>query len=142
MKKVFAGILCASSIVGCVTEQRSNTPIYKAFSTYNEVASNNNVLDVAHQFFSPSLLGENYKTNPDARQQLLFKDYMRRVDSHYEFSTQNEGCLSINGYDKESAPVVFKLKYVASDDRWLIDKINVAFAESTADFSNTAECPD
>ncbi len=61
---------------------------------------------------------------------------------HYEEIQSPNGCLTINGYDEENAPLIFSLKYISNEGGWLIDKIHIVFIENKNDFSKEAKCPD
>ena len=128
-------------MTSCANVHDSSAVLYQEFSEYENGANKNNIINVASNFFSPSLLGTNYQTNPDATSQLLFKNYMVYTDSHHEKINEKEGCLTINGYDEENSPLIISLRYIPNNGRWLIDKIHVVFAEDEKDFANKAKCP-
>lgn len=135
--------LCFSLLsTGCATIHNSSSMLYQQYSQYESIANKNNIIEVAGNFFSQSLLGDNYRTNPDAASQLLFKDYMITTYSHHEKMNEQNGCLAINGYDKNNAPMILSLKYISNNDRWLIDKIHVVFVENENGFVSNAKCPD
>lgn len=140
MKSVLSSLLFALLITSCATVHNSSV-LYREYSQYENGANKNNIIEVAHKFFSPSLLGKSYQTNPDAISQLLFKNYMVNTDSHHEKINGLEGCLTINGYDEENSPLIFSLKYISRKDHWLIDNIHIVFIESEKDFSSSAKCP-
>jgi len=129
-------------IAGCATTHTASPVLFQEYSKYNESTNKNNIKEVANIYFSQSLLGENYKTNPDATGQLLFKNYMVAVVNHHEQVNSKNGCLIINGYDEEKAPLIFSLKYILNNGHWLIDEIHVVFIESENDFSKKAKCPE
>lgn len=141
MKNVLFRLVLALSVTSCANVHNSTPVLYQEFSQYENGANKNNIIEVASTYFSPSLLGKNYQTDPDATSQLLFKNHMVKTHSHHEKIDKQEGCLAINGYDEESSPLTFSLKYVSSNGHWLIDKIHVAFIEDEKDFANSAKCP-
>lgn len=141
MKNVLSCLALALFLTSCVSFQDSPSVLYQEFSEYENSANKNNIIEVASNFFSPYLLGDSYRDNPDAASQLLFKNYMVNTDSHYEKIDDQEGCLTINGYDEENSPLIFSLKYVSGDNRWLIDKIHVVFVQNKSEFSIGAKCP-
>ncbi|HWV16940.1 MAG TPA: hypothetical protein VN030_16030 [Cellvibrio sp.] len=100
-----------------------------------------NIVEQASNFFPQSLLGNDYQSNSDTVNQLLFKNYMTAKDSHYEKINSQDGCLVVNGYDEGGAPLIFSLKYTLINARWLIDDIHVVFIESKNDFSGSAKYP-
>ncbi len=141
MKNVLFYFIIALFITSCATLRNSPPVLYQEFSQYKNDVNKNNIVEVASDFFSPSLLGSNYQDNLDTVNQLLFKNYMVSTDSHFEKINEQEGCLTINGYDEENSPLIFSLAYILSNNHWLIDKIHVIFVESKGDFSNSAKCP-
>ena len=127
-------------VIGCASVQEPNT-LFEAYSDYFSVTDRNNIISIADEFFSPELLGEHYKSDPDAAGQLLFKSYMHDVHSHFERIEDNAGCLVVNGYTPEQEPVVFSLKYSPGASGWLIDGIHVSFVDSSSDYPQSAVCP-
>ncbi|MEQ3694056.1 MAG: hypothetical protein ABNH16_03950 [Thalassolituus sp.] len=141
MKNLFFCLVLSLFITSCATLRNSTPVLYLEFSQYEISANENNIIELAGNFFSSSLLGNNYQDNPDAASQLLFKNYMLNTDGHFEKINKQEGCLTINGYDEENSPLIFSLKYILSDNQWLIDEIHVVFVENKSDFSSSAKCP-
>lgn len=141
MKNMLLGFIAFLIIAGCATTNNSPSVLFQAYSQYKESANKNNINKVATKYFSQSLLGESYLTNPDATSQLLFKNYMVTTDGYYEKVNALNGCLTINGYDEEKAPLIFSLKYILNNGDWLISEIHVVFIESANDFSKDAKCP-
>lgn len=141
MRNILFGLAFSLFFSGCATIDNASSVLYQEYSQYERSANKNNIIEVGGNFFTPSLLGKNYQTNPDATNQLLFKNNMVSTDSHYEKISEQEGCLTINGYDEENAPLIFSLKYISTSGRWLIDKIHVVFVENVKGFVNSAKCP-
>lgn len=142
MRKWFFYLIYTLSMTGCAAIHSTSSVLYEEFVQYKNGANKNNIIEVADHFFSSSLLGKNYRNNPDAATQLLFKNYMVNTYSHHEKQNDRGGCLTINGYDEDGSPLTFSLKYVSGDERWLIDKIHVVFVEDEKGFTNIAKCPD
>ena len=142
MKNTLISFITILFIASCATTYRAPPVLFQTYSQYKESTNENNINEVANIYFSQSLLGEDYLTNLDATSQLLFKDYMITTDNHYEQVNSQNGCLTINGYDEEKAPLIFSLKYILNNGHWLIDKIHVVFIESKNDFSKEAKCPE
>jgi hypothetical protein len=141
MNKYLFLIFLTLSITNCTTMQNSTSVLYDKYYQYDRIASKSNIIEVAEDFFSPSLLGKNYQTNQETINQLLFKNYMVVEDSHHEQINEQKGCLTINGYDEENTPLIFSLKYILKNSRWLIDRIHVVFIDDVSDFVNSAKCP-
>lgn len=150
MKNVCLAVLIFCTLVGCATtgcatpappaSPAPTQPLYDAYYYYSQNANRDNIIDVASKYFSPTLLGENYKTNPDASSQFLFKNYMQEATNHYEKVNDQSGCLTINGFDADQYPVMFSLGYALIDNTWLIDQIHVVFVKSEKDFVAQAKC--
>jgi hypothetical protein len=140
MKKIFFSLLFSFFLLSCTTTQKSSV-LYKEYSRYDKSITKDNAIKVARDFFSPSLIGKNYQTDPDAISQLILKNYMVIEDSHHEKMNKQYGCLTINGYDEENAPLVLSLKYIQTNKHWLIDKIHIVFIDNVKHFSDSAKCP-
>lgn len=142
MRNILLSLVSSLFLTGCVTvDNASAVALYQEYSQYERSANKDNIIEVGSRFFTRSLLGKDYQTNPDASKQLMFKNYMVSADSHHEKINGKEGCLSINGYDEDSFPLIFSLKYISINGRWLIDKIHVVFVENKNNFVNSAKCP-
>jgi hypothetical protein len=141
MNKLIFGLIFALFVSSCTTMQNSTSVLYHKYSQYKKNASKENISELARDFFSQALLDKDYRTNRDAINQLLFKNNMVTEDSHYEMINGQNGCLAINGYDQKNAPLIFSLKYISSNSRWLIDKIHVVFIDDVNDFADSAKCP-
>ncbi|MCW8933443.1 MAG: hypothetical protein OQK98_01845 [Gammaproteobacteria bacterium] len=142
MKKTILGFISILFLISCAVGTQPLHALYHSYTLYNESLNENNINDDAKLYFTQSLLGDDYATNPDASSQLLFKNYMHSVVNHFEEINNNNGCLTINGYGKDKAPVIFSLKYKKNMGNWLIDKIHVVFIENIKDFSKKAKCPE
>ena len=141
MKGIVFFILTTLAVAGYAADDASSAVLYEAYSRYHEEVTADNLVAVAGDYFSPSLLGSEILEDPDSVGQLLFKDYMASQDSHHEALFNNEGCLVVNGYDREGEPVVFSIKYMSGEDSWLMSGIHVAFVGSSSDFADRAKCP-
>lgn len=144
MKQLSALFVATLLLLGCATTQPASAKLFAAYSDYKASTDEKNIVQLAGRYFAPSLLGvgEKHADDPDAPPQLLFKNYMAREDSHFERSNQAEGCLTINGFDRDNEPVIISLKYLADRERWLIGEIHVLLVENQGHFSITARCPD
>jgi len=142
MNNTLISFIAILFLAGCVSTLRTQPVLFQTYSQYKESTNKNNIKVVAKDYFSQSLLGEKYLANPDSTKQLLFKNYMVTIANHFERVNIKYGCLSINGYDEENAPLIFSLKYMLTNGQWLIDKIHVVFIENKKDFSTNAKCPE
>ncbi len=143
MRNILLGLVFSLFVSGCASiDNASSVVLYQEYSQYERGTNRGNIIEVGSRFFTQSLLGKDYQTNPDATNQLLFKNYMVSTDSHHEKINEQEGCLTINGYDEDRSPLIFNLKYISINGRWLIDKIHVVFVENSKDFVYSAKCPD
>ena len=80
------------------------------------------------------LLGPDYQTDSDAISQLLFKNYMAKVKSHYESINKSQGCLTINGVDAEGQPLLISLKYIKKRGCGLLTIFISLFSKGKATF--------
>jgi len=142
MNNTMLSLFSIMFLASCAITNKPPLTLFQSYVLYSESTNENNIKDVAELYFSQSLLGDDYVTNPDASSQLLFKNYMNSVANHYEIINNQNGCLAMNGYDKEKAPLIISLKYIKNNGYWLIDKIHVVFIESINDFSKEAKCPE
>lgn len=129
-------------LVSCSITNKTQGSLFDSYLLYSESTNEHNIKDIAKSYFSQTLLGSNYKTNTEASGQLLFKNYMNSITDHYEVKSDQSGCLTINGYDKEKSPVLFSLRYKNNNGHWLIDKIHVVLLENIDNFSKEAKCPE
>ncbi|MEE1999948.1 hypothetical protein QWY20_00650 [Alkalimonas sp. MEB108] len=142
MKTILLSLMFALTISGCATADDSQMPLFQTYAKYTALVDKDNVLTIAGSYFSPSLLGEDYKNNPGATSQLLFHQLMAEKVNHRELVIGQHGCLSINGYDEGKEPLTFSLAYIQLDDAWFIAQIHVVFLENESDFPDVATCPD
>jgi hypothetical protein len=141
LKNILLSCVVTLFIASCASISNNHSVLFQRYSQYKVSADKNNIINIASKYFSRSLLGNDYSKNLDASDQLLFKNYMTKIDSHFEKINVQSGCLTINGYDEENAPLIFSLKYVSDNGVWLISKIHVVFVKSTNSFSKSAKCP-
>ena len=140
MRFIIFGFVFTLFISSCAST--NSLPIlYQKYFHYKQETNKDNIIETSSKFFTASLLGSNYQTNPDASSQLLFKNLMVVTDSHYEKTDGKEGCLAINGFDEDGDPLVFSLKYTSVNHNWLIDDIHVVFVENSKEFTKSAKCP-
>ncbi len=125
---------------GCAT-YKSELTLYSTFVDYKSNLSSDNINEVSPEFFSDKLLSKLKLDSSEIIDQLLFKNYMIKELNHFEIIGNDFNCLTINGYDTENMPISFNLKYIDSNERWLIDEINVLFVSEEVEFSKIAKCP-
>ncbi|MEC8012284.1 MAG: hypothetical protein VX185_16125 [Pseudomonadota bacterium] len=124
---------------GCVT-LTSNDSLYKSYNKFKADTNAETVINKAPLYFSERLLGEHYKDDPDAPDQLLFYKVMSQEKSVYESLNDALGCLVVNGFDDRHNPITFELTYAQSDHDFKIDKIHTYYHESANEFLLKAEC--
>lgn len=140
MKNIISLMLTLLFLASCTSSQHGSE-LYESYSVYKKETNHENISERADEFFSPSLLGPDYQTDSDAISQLLFKNYMAKVKSHYESINKSQGCLTINGVDAEGQPLLISLKYIKKKGMWLIDDIHLSFLERESHFFQYAACP-
>jgi len=138
-------ILILALLTGCasITPESTTTEptLYLAYEGYRHEVSKENIQASYTKYFSHDLVAGKNIENKEVVDQLLFKDYMSRMDSHHENIRGQKGCLTINGYDKEGMPLSFNIEYVPIDQRWLIRAIEILFVNDVHEFSQKGRCP-
>lgn len=129
-------LIVTALIVGCSTSQ----PLKNAYSDYSTKANENNILELAPEFFSANILEEDYKALSYMPEFLLFKNAMKKHHSAFEKNDTKKGCLIVNGFNDKNEKVIFSLEYVKPSEKWLINFIAAIYDEK--DFSEKALCPD
>ena len=141
MKNIFISLVLIlfSSSCSFANNSQSST-LYSTFLKYENTVNEINIIEVAADFFSSEILKRSGEDD-SYTEQLLFKAYMTTKDSHFEKVNTEQGCLTINGYDEDNAPIIFSLKYIPNNESWLIDEIHIAYFDSEKDFTKSAKCP-
>lgn len=138
-------ILILALLTGCASTTPASTPtepiLYLAYEGYRHEVSKGNIQASYTKYFSHDLVAGKSIENKEVVDQLLFKDYMTREDSHHETIRGQKGCLTINGYDKEGMPLSFNIEYVPIDQCWLIRAIEILFVNDAHEFSLKGRCP-
>lgn len=134
---IFSVALLISS---CAHQKEAVSPLYDQYVVYMHSVTKQNVISVADKYFSKSLLGTDYKDDPDAPVLLAFHTRMVAIDSHAETTHKNHGCLIINGYNDNREPLIFRLQYIYTGGNWLISWIHIIYPGDASYFSRQAEC--
>lgn len=114
--------------------------LYSSYENYVKNVNRKNIDKIYHEYFTSTLLDGESIGDPEVADQLLFKSYMSHTDSHFQSIRNSQGCLSVNGFDKENMPINFRLRYLKSQ-AWLIDSVQVRFVNNVAEFDKQAICP-
>jgi len=109
--------------------------LYNIFEKYKQSSSENKGYS---KYFSSAITN---KINNKNKSQLLFSKYMSKELSHFESSSANIGCLTINGLSAKNEAVAFYLEYKNEKGNWLISDIDVSFLESVKNHHFKALCP-
>ncbi|UJF22833.1 hypothetical protein [Shewanella sp. OMA3-2] len=134
-------LLALVFLLGACVTHKAELTLYSTFVDYKSNTSGSNIIEVSPKFFSKQLLSGLNLDSSGVIDQLLFKNYMDSEVNHLEIIGDDFSCLTVNGYDTESMPISFNLKFIESNHRWLIDEINVLFINSEVEFSQVAKCP-
>jgi len=132
MKYLYMFIIILST--ACSTLNK-DVNLYNIFEKYKQSSSENKGYA---KYFSSTITK---KINNKNESQLLFSKYMNKELSHFESSSKNKGCLTINGLSTKNESVAFYLEYKNEHGEWLISDIDISFSESTKDYHSKALCP-
>jgi hypothetical protein len=127
-------------MVACTTISKDE-PLYGAYSKYKAEAHEENIGALSSTYFSAELLKDKNTSNPEIQKQILFKDYMAVTRNHFERTNGTQGCLTVNGFDREKMPLVFNLEYLRVAEKWMIKAIDIQLVNSEHEFRDTATCP-
>jgi hypothetical protein len=127
-------------MVACATISKDE-PLYSAYSKYKAEANKENIGALSSAYFSAELLKGKNTSNPEIQKQLLFKDYMTVTRNHFERINGTQGCLTVNGFDREKMPLVFNLEYSRVAEKWIIKAIDVQLVNSEHEFRVLGTCP-
>lgn len=133
-------ILIASLLTGCATVNTDST-LYSTYESYRREVTSDNIQTSYAKYFSPELISGKNIANKEVQDQLLFKNGMLRIESHYEDIRGQKGCLTVNGYDKDAMPLSFNIEFTPDNQRWLIRAIDILFVDNVRDFSLKGRCP-
>ncbi|CAA0118128.1 Uncharacterised protein [BD1-7 clade bacterium] len=136
----FVSIALLCFAFGC-TATKNSSSLFSEYESYLRDVNRENLSKVYSGYFSPALLEGESIHNLDVVDQLMFKNYMDRMDSHFQSKGNSVGCLSVNGFDLENMPVTFRLRY-SKPTNWLIEEVQVRFVNSITDFDRSAKCPE
>ncbi len=120
---------------------KPNDVLYNKYLMYSSEVNANNIKKLYPKYFSSDLLKTESINDPEVKDQLLFKEYMKSYLSHSENIVNKIGCLTINGFDEEKKPISFNLEYINNNSSWLINSIHILFLKDESKFSDTAKCP-
>lgn len=57
------------------------------------------------------------------------------------FLSDHDCCMSINGYGGNNKPIILSIKYLYENNKWVIDYIEVYYADSKKEFQTKGTCP-
>ena len=133
-------ILVTLFLVSCATISKDE-PLYSAYSKYMTESNEENIGALSSTYFSAELLKGKNTSNADIQKQLLFKDDMAVTRNHFERVKGTQGCLTINGFDREKMPLVFNIEYWRVNEKWIIKAIDIQLVNSEHEFRDAATCP-
>lgn len=70
-----------------------------------------------------------------------FPSILHKNINHYTKINSNIGCLTINGYGENNSPIVLSIKYLYENNEWLIDFVEIYYADSAKEFQTKGICP-
>ena len=143
MKATTILILISAFLIGCATIS-SEPSLYSVYERFSREIDSENVQATYTKYFS-----QDFMEDPEIKRKILennkevfkqFKNYMAKVDSHHEYIKGPKGCLTINGYDGDGAPLSFNIEYVLIKQRWLIRVVDILY-DDVHKFSVKGRCP-
>lgn len=138
MKRIL--LLATLLLASCATISKDES-LYSAYSKYKTESNKENIGSLSSTYFSAELLEGKNTSNSEIQKQLLFKDDMVVTQNYFEKVNGAQGCLTINGFDREKTPLVFNIEYLRVNEKWMIKAIDIQLVNSEHEFRDTAACP-
>jgi hypothetical protein len=139
----FTAILISALLIGCAAIKTEPT-LYSTYERFTHDMHSENVQAVYSKYFV-----QDYMNDPEIRKKILennkevfnqFRNYIVKIDSHHERLDGQKGCLTINGYDKDGAPLSLNIEYARIEQHWLIRVVDILY-DDLHGFSSKARCP-
>lgn len=62
-------------------------------------------------------------------------------ESSFERRESGKGCLTINGFDKEGAPLTINVEFLDEGNLWKVNETHLSYFDDKKDFLDHAACP-
>lgn len=135
-------LLIALFTVGCAVNPVVDHDLYKTYSELSASVASDNIVKERGRYFTDLYLSE--VNDEDEKSLFLLKipRYIINVDSHYQKSNSERGCLTVNGFENSGDPVSIYVEYRHESDEWRVNYMYVNFLESSGGFVKAPLCPD
>ena len=135
-------LLISLFIVGCAVSPIVEHDLYKTYSELSASVVSDNIVKERGRYFTNLYLSE--VNDEDEKSLFLLKipNYIKNVDSHYQRSNSERGCLTVNGYESSGDPVSIYVEYRHESDEWRVNYMYVNLLESSDGFVKAPLCPD
>jgi len=70
-----------------------------------------------------------------------FPNILHKNVNHYTKIKNKIGCLTINGYGENNSPIVLSIKYLYENNEWLVDFVEIYYADLAKEFQTKGICP-
>ncbi len=139
MKRLFI-LMLALFITSCATTKESSG-LFESYKTYsNKIIKNKS--NFIMSMLSKKRVEEIEKLGEKEFPVLSeFSKVLYKIESHYQKIGKNQGCLTINGYGKNNKPIVLSITYLNENKRWVINFVEIYYADSTKEFHVKGICP-
>ncbi len=139
MKPIF--ILIFSLILVSCASTKENVALFERYNTYvSEINKNKSsfILSMLSKNIANKINSLGEKEFPVLSE---FPSVLHNIESHYQKLKNSNGCLTINGYGKNNKPIILSIKYLYENKSWVIDYIEVYYADSKKEFQTKGVCP-
>lgn len=134
-------IILSSLLYGCSIFKTEQINLYEEFNRLNQEVENNTILPNRKDFFTAEYLKEVDPSNKNSLLLLNLPNYVHQEISHYQKSSDQGGCLSINGVEKNKEPISLHLEYKHENGAWVVNYMFLHFMENSDGYTKEALCP-
>lgn len=144
MRRIFSALLAVPVVACAVVTERSDAPLYDTYQRYRQAVVDGQIVPKRTEYFTQKVLEGLDITSPRETRSLMLNADVDRALSHYEKVEGDRGCLTVNGYTREEAPISVFIEYRLSDQRWLINAsmLNISEKKVFKGFFDMVLCPD
>jgi hypothetical protein len=130
--------------VGCSSIEEHPQFLHKEFNRYHASVVSGSVVTRRYEFFTPEALKGIDITSESDPMELSIGSYIKSERSHYEQTTPNRGCLTVNGYQDNGDPVSLFIEYKSINGTWLMNYTTVHLPQKNLfkGFFEKPLCPD
>ncbi len=139
MKHIY--ILMLSIILTSCASTKENTTLFEAYSTYVSKINKNKSSFLLPMLSKNRVNQINLSSENEFPVLSEFPSVLSKIESHYQKLEANKGCLTLNGYGKNNKPIVLSIKYLYENNKWVVDFVEIYYADSTKEFSTKGICP-